>query len=124
MLILVAALTLRLEACAAVNRTVTAGLERHLSGLAAAIADHIVHLALATVGATIGLTAGCTASRATAGLILEALVSIELLLGSGENEFCAALTAYQSLVFEHGKYPPKCICPSDVFPFSRVHSHG
>ena len=110
----IAALALGLEAGAAIDRTVSAGLERHLSGLTATVADHIVHLALATVGATVRLTAGGTASRATAGLILEALVSIELLFRSGENEFRAALTANQSLVFEHGINPPNCVCPYDV----------
>ena len=99
---LIAALALCLEAGAAVNRTITAGLERNLGVLAAAVANHIIHLTLATVGAAICLTTGSTACRATAGLVLETLVSIELLLGSGENEFCAALTANQSLVFEHG----------------------
>ena len=111
LLILVAALTLRLKACAAVNRTVTAGLEGNLSGLATTIADNVIHLTLATVGATILLATSCTACRATAGLILEALVSVELLLGSGEHELIAALTAYQSLVFEHGKNPPNCMVP-------------
>ena len=103
--ILVAALTLCLEAGAAVNRTITAGLERNLGVLATAIADYIVHLTLATIVAAVLGATGCAACGATAGLILEALISIELLLGSGENEFCVALTANQSLVFEHGKIP-------------------
>jgi len=123
MIELVAALTVCLEACAAIYRAISAGLERNLSVLAAAVTDYIVHLTLATICAAIGLTTSCTACGATAGLILEALVSIELLLRSGKNEFCVALTAYQSLVFEHGKYPPKCMCPYDVFPCCRVHSH-
>ena len=109
-----AALTLLLEAGTAVDRTIAAGLERNLSGLAAAIADHVKHLTLATgSAATILRATGCAAGRATTGLILEALVSIELLLGSGENELGAALTASQSLVLEHGIYPPKCVCPYD-----------
>lgn len=102
---LIAALTIGLEAGAAIDRTVSAGLERNLSGLAAAIADHIIHLALATIGATIRLTTSRAASGAAAGLILEALVSIKLLFRRGEHEFCAALTANQSLVFEHGYIP-------------------
>lgn len=111
---LITALTLRLEACTAIYRAISTGLERNLSGLSATIADHVIHLTLATIGATILLTTRRTASGATTGLILETLVSIELLLGSGENKFCAALTANQSLVLEHEKYPPNCMCPYDV----------
>ena len=58
-----------------------------------------------TVRATGGTTGG-TAGGAAARLVLEALVGIELLLRSGENEFLAALTANQSLVFKHGYNPP------------------
>ena len=104
-----AALTLLLEASTAVNRTITAGLERNLSVLTAAIADHVEHLTLATGSAAVLCTASCAARGATAGLILEALISVELLLRSGENELGAALTASQSLVFEHGIYPPKYV---------------
>ena len=107
---LIAILTNLVVALRAVNRTITAGLEGNLGGTAALCAGYVEHLALATgLSVVIVVAASCTASGATAGLVLEALVSIELLLGSGENEFCAALTAYQSLVFEHGKKPPKCI---------------
>ncbi len=114
MISLIAALTVRIEALTAEYGTISAGLERNLSGTAAAIADHVIHLTLATVVVlAIGLTTGCTASRATAGLVLEALVSIELLLGSGEYELVAALTAYQSLVFEHGYNPPNHMSPFD-----------
>ena len=91
------------EALAAIDRAILPGLEGNLRGAAATDADHFIHLTLAAVAvATVLLTAGGTASRAAAGLILEALVSIELLLRSGENEFRAALTALQGLVFEHG----------------------
>ena len=90
---LITALTVGFEALTAVDRTVTAGLERNLGGLAAAVADHIIHLTLAaTVVAVLGTTRGA-AGGAAAGLVLEALVSIELLLRSGENELGAALTA-------------------------------
>jgi hypothetical protein len=111
LVILVTALPLGLEARAAVHGTISAGLEGNLSGLAAAIADHVKHLTLAaTIAAVLGTTRS-TARGATTGLILEALISIELLLGSGEHELSAALTAYQSLVFEHGKNPPNCMVP-------------
>ena len=108
-----AILTLRVEAGAAIDRTVSAGLERNLGGLSATVADHIVHLALSASTAVVR-AAGGTASGAATGLILEALVGIELLFRSGENKFRAALTAYQSLVFEHGINPPNCMCPCDV----------
>ena len=98
-------------AIAAVYRTISAGLERNLGGLSAAIADHIVHNALSIAVLAIGSTAGSTASRAAAGLILEALVSIELLFGSGENELVAALTAGQSLVLIHGIIPSSNVAP-------------
>jgi hypothetical protein len=96
---------LLVEASAAVNRTISAGLEGHLSGLAALGANDIVHRAIAAVETTVGSLALVTAGLAAAGLILEALIGVELLLGRGENELIAALTAYQSLVFEHGKKP-------------------
>lgn len=104
---LVAALLLGLEARAAVHRAISAGLERNLRGLAAAVADHIVHLTIAATGAAaaVGLTTLSAARRATTGLILEALVGVELLLGRGEYELCAALAAGDGLVFEHGKKP-------------------
>ena len=110
-----AILALRVEAGAAIDRTVSAGLERNLGGLSATVADHIVHLALSTSTAVVR-AASRTASGAATGLILEALVGIELLLRSGENKFRAALTANQGLVFKHGKNPPKCVCPNDDLP--------
>ena len=98
-----AALTLLLEAGAAVDRTITAGLEGNLGGTAAAIADYIVH---GTIGVAVlvaaGSTTGSAASGATAGLVLEALLGEESLLGSSEHEFGAAVTAGQSLVLIHG----------------------
>ena len=103
--LLIAAGLLSLEASAAIYRTISAGLEGNLSGLTAAVADHIIHLTIAGAGsAVLGATLRA-AGGAAAGLVLETLVSIELLLGSGEYEFVAALTAGQSLVFEHGNIP-------------------
>jgi hypothetical protein len=90
-----------LEAFAAVDRTITARLDRHLGGTATAIAHHIVHRTIAATGAAVGLTTIGSASGATARLVLEAFVSVELLLRSGENELRAALTASQGFVLEH-----------------------
>ena len=114
------ALALGLEAGAAVDRAVTAGLERNLGRLAAAVADHVIHLTLATVGAAVGSAARRTASRATAGLVLEALVSIELLLRSGEHEFRAALAANHSLVFEPGYIPSSMCVPIRCVPLEPI----
>ena len=99
---LITALTVGFEALTAVDRTVSAGLEGNLSGTAAAIADHVIHLTLAAVAvATVLLTAGGTAGRAAAGLILEALFCIEFLFTCGESEFLAAILANQYFVFKH-----------------------
>ena len=80
-ILLVLALAVALEAIAAVDRTVAAGLERHLRGRSATITDDLVHLPVAPVG-VLAVTASTAASGAAARLILEALVSKELLLGS------------------------------------------
>jgi hypothetical protein len=96
---------LLVEASAAVHRAISAGLEGHLGGLATLGANDIVHRAIAAVETAVGSLALVTAGLAAARLILEALIGVELLLGRGENELIAALTAYQSLVFEHGKKP-------------------
>ena len=96
---------LLLEAGAAVHRAISAGLEGNLGGLAALGANHVIHRAIAAVEAAVGSLALVAAGLATAGLILEALIGVELLLRSGENELIAALTAYQGLVFEHGYKP-------------------
>ena len=90
-----------LIALAAVNGTVASGLEGHLGGLAAAITDHVVHGTVSAGSATVLLTASLTAGGAAAGFILEALIGVELLLAGGEDEFVAALTALEGLVFEH-----------------------
>src|SRR5699024_8667127 len=81
------------EALAAVDRTILAGLERHLAGLAAAGADSVVHLTLAT-----GLVLhGSAAVLAALGLILKATAGVELLLTGSPNELFAAFLANQSL---------------------------
>jgi hypothetical protein len=99
-------LALCLKALAAVHRTISAGLEGNLGFASAAIADHGVHLPGSTAIAVLCPT-GSAAGRAAAGLILEALLGKEFLLARRENEFVAAVTAGQSLVFVHGSYPPK-----------------
>ena len=91
---------LSLEASAAVHGAISAGLEGHLGGAAAAIADHFVHLTRSAVAAVLSTTSS-TASGAAAGLILEALLGEESLLGSGEHEFVAAVTAGQGLILVH-----------------------
>ena len=93
------------EALAAVHGPIPTGLEGHLRGAAAAVADHFIHLALATVAAVVGTT-GSTAGGAAAGLILEALFGVESLFGSGEGEFLTAFTAGQRFVLIHISEPP------------------
>jgi len=85
------------EALAAVNRTVGLRLEGNLSLTAAGSAGSGEELA-GTAGS--GL-AGVTAGLAALGLVLEATLSVELLLAGGEHELIAAFLAYQSLVFVH-----------------------
>ena len=104
---LIAVLALTLEALTAVDRPVSAGLEGHLRGAAAAVADHFVHLTLAA-GLSVAAVgaAGSAARRAAAGLVLEALAGIEFLFGSAEGEFGAALAAGQDLVLVHDGRPP------------------
>ena len=94
-------LALSVEALTAVNGTISAGLEGNLGLAAAAVADHGEHLAGGTAVAVLG-TARSTASRAAAGLILEALLRKEFLFAGRENELVAALTAGQGLVLVHG----------------------
>jgi enamine deaminase RidA (YjgF/YER057c/UK114 family) len=77
------------EALAAVYRTVGLGLEGNLGLAAATGAGSGEEL----TGTTSGVLASVTASLAALGLVLEAALSVELLLTSGENEFVAALFA-------------------------------
>ena len=91
------------EALAAVDGTIALGDEGHGSGLAASSAGGLEHLAGS--GSAVGLT-GSAALTAAGGLILEALLGIELLLTSGEHELGAAITAYQRLVFVQVGDPP------------------
>ena len=90
-------------ALTAVYRTVSAGLERNLGLASASVTDYGIHLAR-SAAVTILRAAGSTASRAAAGLILEALLRKKFLFARRENEFVAAVTAGQGLVLVHGKY--------------------
>ena len=77
------------EALAAVHRTVGLGLEGHL-GLAAAAAAGGGEELTGTTGIVLTSVA---AGLAALGLVLEAALSVELLLTGGENELVAALFA-------------------------------
>ena len=83
------------------------GLEGNLGGAAAAIADYFEHLAGVGVAGTIGGTALGAAGLATGGLVLEALLGEESLLGSREHELIAAVTAGQGFVLVHSGIPPQ-----------------
>ena len=77
------------EALAAVHGTIGLGLEGNLSLAAAAGASGSEEL----TGATGGVLASVTAALAALGLVLEATLSVESLLTSGEHELVAALFA-------------------------------
>ena len=77
------------EALAAVDRTVRLGLEGNL-GLAAAGSANSGEI---LTGAAGGVLASITAGLAALGLVLEAALSVELLLTGGEHELVAALFA-------------------------------
>lgn len=90
-----------LEALAAINGSVIAGLERNLCGLSTFRTNRIKHLTLA---ATL-ILAGSTASLAANGFILESFFRIELLLSCGKDELRATIFAHQHFVFEHVSFP-------------------
>ena len=104
---------LLLEAVAAIHGLVTARLERNLGNAAAARACCFEHLALAaaTVTAAAAATATATAHarglaglpaiRATAGLVLEALLFVELLFAGGKRELIPAVDAGYELICIH-----------------------
>jgi len=85
------------EAIAAVYGPVRLGLKRHPSLAAAGSAHSREEL----TGAASGVLASVTAGLAALGLILEAALSIELLLTGGENKLFTALLAHQGLVLVH-----------------------
>ena len=78
------------EALAAVHRTVRLGLEGNLGLAAASSANSSEILAGAAGGVLASITAGLAALR----LVLEAALSVELLLTGGEHELLAALFAH------------------------------
>ena len=77
------------KAIAAVHRTIVSGLEGYAGFAAAGSAGGGEEL----TGTTGSVLAGIAAGLAALGLILETLLSVELLLAGGENEFIAALFA-------------------------------
>ena len=77
------------EAIAAVNRTIALGLKRNL-GLATAGSAGSGEVLTGTAS---GVLASVTAGLAALGLVLEAALSVELLLTGGEHELVAALLA-------------------------------
>ena len=88
-----------LEALAAVNGTIVVRLERNLALLTAVCAGSVKHLAGGSLTA-LSLT-GVAAITASLGLVLEALLGVELLLAGGENEFASAILADNGLVSVH-----------------------
>ena len=78
------------EALAAIDRTVGLGLKGNL-GLAAAGCTNSGEILAGTAGSVL---ASVTAGLAALGLVLEAALSIELLLTSGEHELLATLFAH------------------------------
>ena len=68
------------EALAAIDGAVIAGLEGNLAGLAALGAHGVEHLTAFAGGLATALLTGVTAGLAALGLILEAVLSVELLL--------------------------------------------
>ena len=95
------------EALAAEHGTVGLGLEGNLSLAAATGAGSGEEL----TGATGGVLASITAVLAALGLVLEATLSVESLLASGEHELIAALFANQILIFVHCFYLSSVFCP-------------
>jgi len=78
------------EALAAIDRPVALGLEGN-PGLAAAGGANRGKILPGSAG---GVLAGVAAGLAALGLVLEAALSVELLLASGEYELLAALFAH------------------------------
>jgi hypothetical protein len=96
------------EAVAAVDRTVRLGLKGNLRLTAASGA----HSSEVLTGAAGGVLAGVTAGLAALGLVLEAALSVELLLTGGKSKLLTALFAYQDFVFVHWIFPLFDFCPA------------
>ena len=96
------------KAFAAIYRTVFSRLKRYSCFLAASCTSSGEHFPFRLISRCILLC--ITAALATLRLIGEASFCVEFLFASSENEFIAAVLAYQSLIFVH----------SITLPFSRV----
>lgn len=96
----IAGRTMRCKAITAVNGLIATRLEGHLRFLAAVGTDRGEHLTL-RAGIAILRTESGTALRAAARLVLEALLRIESLLGSAEDEFLTAVAANEGFVLIH-----------------------
>lgn len=94
-------LKLLAEAIAAVDGAIPTGLKGNGTGVAALSTNSLKHGALAT-GTGCDTLAGVTAGLTALGLIVEALLSVELLLSCGEGELLTAVFANDCLVLEHG----------------------
>ena len=102
------------EALAAIDGPIALGHEGNRGGLAAGGAHRLIGFA-GRVG-TAGLPGGA-AILAAGGLILEALLRVELLLTGGEHELSAAIAAYKRFVLVHHGDPPipfKLMHPADL----------
>ena len=88
------------EAFAAVHGLSIRRIERNLAVLATLSANGGEHFSRASCT----VLACITASLASLGLVVEALLSIELLLTGGEHEIIAAVLAIQCLVLVHVFY--------------------
>ena len=91
---------MRREAVAAVHGLIAARLEGNLSLLAAVSADRGEHLTLRASVAVLSAESR-TALRATARLVLEALLRIERLLRSAEDELLVTVATNESFVLIH-----------------------
>ena len=87
-------------AITAICGPITAGLERHLSGVSAAIANCIIHLAVACSPVVSAITIALVgvAGGAAGRLILKAFLNDEILFRSGEYEFGAIITEGKGFV--------------------------
>jgi hypothetical protein len=107
-----------LEAIAAVNRAITAGLEGNLGFFAASRAGCAEHFAAratkataasaetTTTAAAVGASR-TTAVRAASGLIREALRLVELLLAGSKGEGIGTIGTGQGFVVVRHRRPPK-----------------
>ena len=96
------------EAVTAHDRTVGAGLEGNLAGLAAFRANCVIHLARrsVTVAAIAGTASGCALTSDTAGFaalrfVRKAFFGEKFLLVGSKGEFLSAIFADDGLVVVH-----------------------